>query len=186
MFALRQVKTPFYRKHGRQRGRDFTALAQSFGLSAIPLLHKNIVPAAKRLIADLSHLAVTEIEEVVSVGQSFKTATKMVGRQTLKKQLLSGSRQKSVSQLVPTKSAKQTSCSQKNVFTNVSQYSCKVFFGTSLLWQFPEILERSSILYSKPLREYKKPKYKVGESVCVSKYDLPSGTVISHSLHWNF
>ena len=30
-----------------------------------------------------------------------------------------------------------------------------------------------SILYSKPLREFRKPKFKVGDRVCISKYDLP-------------
>ena len=30
-----------------------------------------------------------------------------------------------------------------------------------------------SILYSKPLREYKKPTYKIGGRVRISKYDLP-------------
>ena len=30
-----------------------------------------------------------------------------------------------------------------------------------------------SILYSKPLREYKKPKIRIGDRVCISKYDLP-------------
>ena len=30
-----------------------------------------------------------------------------------------------------------------------------------------------SILYSKPLREYKKPKFGIGARVCISKYDLP-------------
>ena len=30
-----------------------------------------------------------------------------------------------------------------------------------------------SILYSKPLREYKKPKFKIGDRVRISKYDLP-------------
>ena len=30
-----------------------------------------------------------------------------------------------------------------------------------------------SILYSKPLREFKKPKFKVGDRVRISKYDLP-------------
>ena len=29
-----------------------------------------------------------------------------------------------------------------------------------------------SILYSKPLREYKKPKFKTGDRVGISKYDL--------------
>ena len=30
-----------------------------------------------------------------------------------------------------------------------------------------------SILYSKPLREHKKPAYQTGERVWISKYDLP-------------
>ena len=30
-----------------------------------------------------------------------------------------------------------------------------------------------SFLYSKPLREFRKPKFKVGDRVRVSKYDLP-------------
>ena len=30
-----------------------------------------------------------------------------------------------------------------------------------------------SILYSKPLREYKKPVFKIGDRVRISKYDLP-------------
>ena len=30
-----------------------------------------------------------------------------------------------------------------------------------------------SILYSKPLREFRKPKFKVGDTVRISKYDLP-------------
>ena len=30
-----------------------------------------------------------------------------------------------------------------------------------------------SILYSKPLREYKKPQFGIGDRICISKYDLP-------------
>ena len=30
-----------------------------------------------------------------------------------------------------------------------------------------------SILYSKPLREFRKPKFKIGDRVRISKYDLP-------------
>ena len=30
-----------------------------------------------------------------------------------------------------------------------------------------------SILYSKPLREFKKPTFKIGDRVRISKYDLP-------------
>ena len=77
MVGLRQVKIPFYRGYGQQRGCDFSALAQAFGRSAVLLRHKFIVPPAKRLFADLSEFAVREIGEVVSGGQSFKSATKM-------------------------------------------------------------------------------------------------------------
>ena len=40
----------------------------------------------------------------------------------------------------------------------------------------PKNVENSdilSILYSKPLREFRKPKFKIGDSVRISKYDLP-------------
>ena len=30
-----------------------------------------------------------------------------------------------------------------------------------------------SIVYSKPLKEYKKPKFGIGDRICKSKYDLP-------------
>ena len=40
MVALRHVETPVCRGYGPQRGRDFNALAQAFGRTAIPLLHK--------------------------------------------------------------------------------------------------------------------------------------------------
>ena len=43
-----------------------------------------------------------------------------------------------------------------------------------------------SILYSKPLREFKKPTFKIGDRVRISKYDLPFAKVISHSLHEKF
>ena len=88
MVDLRHVETTFCRGYGRQQGRDFRAYAQAFGRTAIPFLHKYIVPAAKPLCADLPELAVGEIGEVVSGGQSSKTATKRVGRQTLKKKCL--------------------------------------------------------------------------------------------------
>ena len=38
----------------------------------------------------------------------------------------------------------------------------------------PENVKNSdvlSILYSKPLRDFRKPKFKVGDRVCISKYD---------------
>ena len=91
MVASRQVEIPFYRGGGRQRGRGFDALLQVIGRTAIPILRKYIVPAAKRVCADLLEFAVPEFAEVVSGKKIFKTAVKSVGGQTLRKHLGSGS-----------------------------------------------------------------------------------------------
>ena len=66
MVVSRQIEIPFYRGNGGQHGRGFGALAQVIGRSAIPFLRKYIVPAAKRIGADLLELAVPEIGEAVS------------------------------------------------------------------------------------------------------------------------
>ena len=127
MVASREVEIPYYRGVGRQRGRGFGALAQVIERTAIPFLRKYIVPAAKRVGADLLEFAVPEIAEVVSGRKNIKTAAKSVGRQTLRKQLgegsrkgKGGSRKRSASRVIPTKSAKQTSRSRRDIFTNIS------------------------------------------------------------------
>ena len=127
MVASGEVEVPFYRGAGRQRGRGFGALAQVIGRTAIPFLRKYIVPAAKGLGAHLLEFAVSKIEEVVSGRKNFKTAAKSVGRRTLRKQLGSGSRKRKgaigvrqASRFIPRKSAKQTSRSQRDIFTNIS------------------------------------------------------------------
>ena len=127
MVASRQAEIPFYRGVGRQRGRGFSALAQVIGKTAIPILRKHIVPAAKRVGADLLEFAVPEFSEVISGRKNFKTAAKSVGGQTLRKQLGSGSRKRKgavgvrqASRLVPTKSAKQINRSRRDFFTNIS------------------------------------------------------------------
>ena len=84
MVASRQVEIPYYKGVGRQRGRGFGALAQGIRRTAIPFLRKFIVPAAKRVGADLLEFAVPKIAEVVSGRKNFKTAAKSVGRQTEK------------------------------------------------------------------------------------------------------
>ena len=121
MVASRQVKVPYYRGVGRQRGRGFGALAQVFGRTAISFLRKYIVPAAKRVGADLLEFAVREIAEVVSGRKNFKKAAKGVGKQTLRKQLVDGSRKKTASRVIPTKSTKQISRSRRDIFTNISR-----------------------------------------------------------------
>ena len=131
MVASRQVEIPYYRAVGRQRGRGFGALAQVIGRTAIPFLRKYVVPAAKRIGADLLEFAVPEIAEVVSGRKNFKTAAKSVGRQTLRKQLgegqgsrrwpgsrrTGGSKQR---KFIPTK-FKQSSRSRRDIFTNISR-----------------------------------------------------------------
>ena len=121
MVVSRQVEIPLYRGIGKQRERGFGALAQVIGRTSIPLLRKYIVPAAKRVGTDLLDFAEPEIAEVVSGRKNFKTAAKSVGRQTLRKQLGSGSRRRTANGVLPTKSAKPISRSRRNVFTNISQ-----------------------------------------------------------------
>ena len=148
MVASRQVEIPYYTAVGRQKGRWFGALAQVIGRTAIPFLLNYIVPAAKRLGADLLEFAVPEIAEVVSGRKSFKTAAKSVGQQTLKKQVGEGSRKRTGSRIIPTKSTKQSNRSRRDIFTNISCWSCQTtIFGTNFLWQCLEILEgRSQLL----------------------------------------
>ena len=106
---------------GRQLRRGFSTLAQGIGRTAIPFLRKFFVPAAKRIGADLLDFPAPEIAEVVSGGKIFKTAAKSVGRQTLRKQLGSGSIKRTATSVNPTKSATQNSRSWRDIFTNISQ-----------------------------------------------------------------
>ena len=88
--------------------------------------------------AGLLEHAAPEIAEVVSVRKNFKTAAKIVGRQTLRKQLgeesrrrkgavggkelayvrQGGSKQRGI---LPIKSTKQSSRSGRDIFTNISR-----------------------------------------------------------------
>ena len=151
MVASRKVEIPYYRDVGRQRGRGFGALAGAhysldriIGRTAIPFLRKYIVPAAKRVGADLLDFAVPQVAEVVSGRRNIKTAAKCVGRQTLRKQLgegegsrrRTGSRRKgavggkeggstkrTASRVIPTKSTKHISRSRRDIFNNFTNIS---------------------------------------------------------------
>ena len=114
MVASRQVEIPCYRGVSRQSGRGFGALAQVIGRTAVPFLRKFIVLAAKRVCAELLEIAAPEIAEVVTGKKNFKTAATSVGRQILRKRLGSGSRKRTASRLIATKSAKQISRSRRN------------------------------------------------------------------------
>ena len=91
MVASRQVEIPYYRAVGRQRGRGFGALAQFNGRTAIPFLRNYVVPAAKRVGADLLEFSAPEIGEVLSSRKPSRSAAKSVGKQILKKTI--GSRE---------------------------------------------------------------------------------------------
>ena len=67
---------------------------------------EKVVPAAKRIGADMLEVAAPEIGEVISGGKSFETIAKSVAKQTLKKQMSSGSKQR---RIIPTKFTKQSS-----------------------------------------------------------------------------
>ena len=116
MVASNTLELPYYKGIGRRRGRGFGALAQVIGRTAIPFLRKYIVPAAKRVGADLFEFVVPEVADVVSGKKKFKTAAKSVGRQTLRKQLGGGKQKRSI----PVKSLKRSSRSRKDIFTNIA------------------------------------------------------------------
>ena len=97
MVASRQIEIPFYKDSGRQCVRGFGALAQVIGRTAIPFLRKYIFPPAKRVVTNLSDFPKPKIAEVVKGAKNIKTAAKSMGRQTLRKQLGSGSRKRSAS-----------------------------------------------------------------------------------------
>ena len=138
MVASRQVEIPYYRGVRRQRGRRFGALAQVIGRNAIPVLREYIVPAAKRIGADMLEFAATEIGEVINGRKSFKSAAKSVGKHTLKKKLGEGSRRRKgavggtefaygrqrgskQTRIIPAKTTKQSSQSRRDIFTNISR-----------------------------------------------------------------
>ena len=91
------------------RAGEFGALAQVNGRTAIPFLREYVVPAAKRIGADILEFAAPKVGEVISGWKSFKSAAKSVGKETLKNQLVSGIKQR---RIIPTKSTKQSSRSR--------------------------------------------------------------------------
>ena len=116
MVASNTLELPYYKDIGRQGWRGFGALVQVNGETAIPFLRKDIVPAAKRVGADLLEFAVPEVADVVSGKKNSKTAAKSVGIQTLRKQL-GGSKQK---RRIPDKNLKRSSRSRRDIFTNIA------------------------------------------------------------------
>ena len=116
MVASNTLELPYYKGIGRQRGRGFGALAQVIGRTAILFWRKYIVPAARRVGADLLEFAVPEVADVVSGRKDFKTFARSVGRQTLRKQL-GGAKQK---RSIPVKNLKRSSPSRRDILTNIA------------------------------------------------------------------
>ena len=122
MAASNTLELTYYKGMGRQRGRGFGALAQVIGGTAIPPLRKHIVPAAKRVGADLLAFAVPDVADIASGKKIFKTAAKSVGRQTLRKQLGGGKQKRSI----PVKNLKRSSLSRRDIFTNFASQECQI------------------------------------------------------------
>ena len=116
MVESNTLQLPYYKGIGRQKGRGFGALAQVIGRTAIPFLRKYIVPAAKRVGADLLEFAKPEVAAFVSEKKNFKSAAKNAGRQTLRKQLGGGKQKKSI----PVKILKRSIRSRRDIFTNIA------------------------------------------------------------------
>ena len=66
----------------------------------------------------MSEFVPPETGDVISGRKSIKTAAKSVGKQTLKKQLGSGSKPRKI---IPTKSTKQSSRSRRDISLNISR-----------------------------------------------------------------
>ena len=62
---------PYFRRYSRQSGRGFGDLSQTIGRTAIPFLRRYVVPAAKRVGADLIELAALEIGNVLAGRKKF-------------------------------------------------------------------------------------------------------------------
>ena len=118
MVASGQVELPHYRGVGRQSGRGFGAIAQVIWRTVVPFLCKNVVSAAKRIGVDMLEFAAPETGEGISGRKSFKSAAKSVGKQNLKKQTGSGSKQRTI---IPTNFTKQSSRSRRDLLTNISR-----------------------------------------------------------------
>ena len=84
MVAQNSADFPIFRGNARHRGRGFGALAQT---------KKYIVPAAKRIEADLFEIAAPEIGEVVSGRKKLKTFAVDLGTKTVRKQLGGGKKE---------------------------------------------------------------------------------------------
>ena len=134
MVASRQVEIPYYRAVRRQRERGFELLHKLLGELQVPFseIHR---PSGKTHRCWHVGVCCTRDWSGFNGIKSFETAAKSVGKQTVKKQLSSGSKQRKI---FPTKSTKQSSRSRFSLIMSNS------IFRSKLLWQCLELLERMS------------------------------------------
>ena len=95
-----QVDMPYFQGTARQRGRGLGAVALRMGRTAIPLLKKYVLPAAKRIGREAIELAVPELMEVVAGRANPKAALKRVAAKTAKSQLGLGKRKKKTKRVI--------------------------------------------------------------------------------------
>ena len=110
---------PYFRGYARQRGRGFGALAQTIGRTAIPFLRRYVVPAAKRVGADLIEMAAPEIGNVLTGKKKLKSVAADVGKKTLRKELGAGkTRKRRIIRRSPPKISRRRR-TRKDIFANL-------------------------------------------------------------------
>ena len=91
--AQSSANIPVFCGLARQRGKGFGALVQTLGRTAILFKNKYIVPAAKRVRANLFKIAAPEIGEVFSGRKRLKLFAKYVATKTVRKNLGGGKKE---------------------------------------------------------------------------------------------
>ena len=121
MVTQSSANFPSLRGHARQRGRGFGALAQTLGRTATPFIKKYIVPAPKRIGAELFEIAAPEIGEDVRGRKKLETFAKDVGTKTVRKQLGGGKKKskRRTRRAISRKSSSKISCSRKDTFDKI-------------------------------------------------------------------
>ena len=121
MVAQSSANFPIFRGHARQSGRGFGALAKTLARTAIPFIKKYIVPAAKRIGADLFEIAAPGIGEVVRGRKKLKTFAKDVGKKKVRKQLGGGKKKskRRTRRTISQKSSSKISRSRKDIFDKI-------------------------------------------------------------------
>ncbi len=82
-----QASMPYFSGAARQRGSGIGSLALSIGRTALPIIKKFILPAAKRVGRDLVQQAIPEAIDVISGRTKPKQAFKRVAKKTITKLL---------------------------------------------------------------------------------------------------